>query len=66
MVKELRWVCDLSSSCYRWENCTQKQDPEEEWEWAVEGIKEVYAYTRRQMGLKIGIEPINTDLRLTS
>jgi sugar phosphate isomerase/epimerase len=32
--------------------------PEEEWEWAVEGIKEVYAYTEAN-GLKIGIEPIN-------
>lgn len=32
--------------------------PEEEWEWAVKGIKEVYAYTEAN-GLKIGIEPIN-------
>lgn len=32
--------------------------PEEEWEWAVEGIKEVYEYTE-SAGLKIGIEPIN-------
>ena len=32
--------------------------PEEEWEWAVEGIKEIYKYTEDH-GLKIGIEPIN-------
>ncbi|MFS4417980.1 sugar phosphate isomerase/epimerase family protein [Maribacter sp. 2307ULW6-5] len=32
--------------------------PEEEWEWAVEGVREVYAYTEAN-GLKIGIEPIN-------
>lgn len=32
--------------------------PEEEWEWAVEGIKEIYDYTEDH-GLKIGIEPIN-------
>lgn len=32
--------------------------PEEEWEWAVEGVKEVYKYTEAN-GLKIGIEPIN-------
>lgn len=32
--------------------------PEEEWEWAVEGVKEIYAYTEAN-GLKIGIEPIN-------
>lgn len=32
--------------------------PEEEWEWAVEGIQEIYSYTEDH-GLKIGIEPIN-------
>lgn len=32
--------------------------PEEEWEWAIEGIKEIYRYTEDH-GLKIGIEPIN-------
>nr|HAD51519.1 epimerase [Algoriphagus sp.] len=32
--------------------------PEEEWQWAVEGVKEIYAYTEAN-GLKIGIEPIN-------
>lgn len=32
--------------------------PEEEWKWAVEGVKEVYAFTEAN-GLKIGIEPIN-------
>ncbi|MFT6794988.1 MAG: D-psicose/D-tagatose/L-ribulose 3-epimerase [Maribacter sp.] len=32
--------------------------PEEEWDWAVEGIKEVYEYTEAN-GLRIGIEPIN-------
>lgn len=32
--------------------------PEEEWEWAIEGVKEVYKYTEAN-GLKIGIEPIN-------
>ncbi|UWX55273.1 sugar phosphate isomerase/epimerase [Maribacter litopenaei] len=32
--------------------------PEQEWEWAVEGVKEIYAYTE-DLGLQIGIEPIN-------
>lgn len=32
--------------------------PEEEWAWAVESIKEIYAFTEAH-GLKIGIEPIN-------
>ncbi|WP_419213513.1 sugar phosphate isomerase/epimerase family protein [Maribacter sp. X9] len=32
--------------------------PEEEWEWAVAGIQEIYKYTEDH-GLKIGIEPIN-------
>ncbi|PIB29344.1 epimerase [Maribacter sp. 4U21] len=32
--------------------------PEEEWEWAIAGIKEVYAYTEAN-DLRIGIEPIN-------
>lgn len=32
--------------------------PEEEWEWAVEGVKEVYEFTEAN-GLTIGIEPIN-------
>ena len=32
--------------------------PEEEWQWAVERVKEIYAYTEAN-GLKIGIEPIN-------
>lgn len=32
--------------------------PEEEWEWAVAGVKEIYAYTEAN-GLTIGIEPIN-------
>lgn len=32
--------------------------PEEEWEWAVEGMKEIYAYAER-VGILIGIEPIN-------
>lgn len=32
--------------------------PEEEWEWAVEGVKEIYQFTESN-GLKIGIEPIN-------
>ena len=32
--------------------------PEEEWEWAVKGIQEIYDYTE-DVGLKIGIEPIN-------
>ncbi|MGB3143767.1 MAG: sugar phosphate isomerase/epimerase, partial [Maribacter sp.] len=32
--------------------------PEEEWQWAVEGIQEIYKYTEDH-GLKIGIEPIN-------
>jgi len=32
--------------------------PEEEWEWAVEGIQKVYEYTE-SVGIRIGIEPIN-------
>jgi len=32
--------------------------PEEEWEWAEEGMKEIYAYAER-VGILIGIEPIN-------
>jgi sugar phosphate isomerase/epimerase len=32
--------------------------PEEEWEWAIEGIQEIYAYTEDH-GIQIGIEPIN-------
>ncbi|WP_047246602.1 sugar phosphate isomerase/epimerase family protein [Maribacter thermophilus] len=32
--------------------------PDQEWEWAVEGIQEIYRYTE-DLGLKIGIEPIN-------
>ncbi len=32
--------------------------PEEEWQWAIEGIQEIYKYTEDH-GLKIGIEPIN-------
>lgn len=32
--------------------------PEEEWEWAVEGMKEIYAYAE-SVGILIGIEPIN-------
>lgn len=32
--------------------------PEEEWQWAVESLKEVYEYAE-QSGILIGIEPIN-------
>jgi len=32
--------------------------PDEEWEWAIAGIQEIYKYTEDH-GLKIGIEPIN-------
>jgi D-psicose/D-tagatose/L-ribulose 3-epimerase len=32
--------------------------PDEEWEWAVEGMKEIYAYAE-SLGILIGIEPIN-------
>ncbi|MFX0555740.1 sugar phosphate isomerase/epimerase family protein [Maribacter sp. CXY002] len=32
--------------------------PEQEWEWAVEGVREIYRYTE-ELGLQIGIEPIN-------
>jgi sugar phosphate isomerase/epimerase len=32
--------------------------PEEEWEWAVEGMKEIYEYAE-SVGILIGIEPIN-------
>ena len=31
---------------------------DEEWEWAVEGMKEIYAYAE-SLGILIGIEPIN-------
>jgi len=32
--------------------------PEEEWQWAVEGMQEIYAYSE-SMGILLGIEPIN-------
>ena len=32
--------------------------PEEEWNWAVESMKECYAHAQKE-GIKIGIEPIN-------
>ncbi len=32
--------------------------PEEEWQWAVDSLKEVYEYSERS-GILIGIEPIN-------
>jgi sugar phosphate isomerase/epimerase len=32
--------------------------PEEEWEWAVEGMKEIYDHAQRE-GIRIAIEPIN-------
>jgi D-psicose/D-tagatose/L-ribulose 3-epimerase len=32
--------------------------PEEEWQWAVEGLKEVYAYAE-QAGVVLGLEPLN-------
>jgi sugar phosphate isomerase/epimerase len=32
--------------------------PEEEWQWAVDSLKEIYEYTE-QSGILIGIEPIN-------
>lgn len=32
--------------------------PEEEWQWAVEGMKEVYEYSE-SVGIQLGIEPIN-------
>lgn len=32
--------------------------PEEEWEWAVEGMKEVYDHAQKE-GVRIAIEPIN-------
>lgn len=32
--------------------------PEEEWEWAVEGMKEIYDHAQKE-GVRIGIEPIN-------
>jgi len=32
--------------------------PEQEWTWAVEGLKEVYAYSEQQ-GILLAIEPIN-------
>jgi sugar phosphate isomerase/epimerase len=32
--------------------------PDEEWRWAVEGLKEIYAYAE-QSGILLGIEPIN-------
>lgn len=32
--------------------------PEEEWEWAVEGMKQIYEYSE-SVGILLGIEPIN-------
>ena len=32
--------------------------PEQEWQWAVESMKEIYAYAQ-SVGIKLGIEPIN-------
>jgi sugar phosphate isomerase/epimerase len=32
--------------------------PEEEWEWAVEGLKEVYGHSEKA-GVVIGLEPLN-------
>lgn len=32
--------------------------PEEEWEWAVEGMKEIYDHAQKE-GIRIAIEPIN-------
>ena len=32
--------------------------PEEEWQWAVEGMKEIYDYAE-PLGIQLGIEPIN-------
>jgi D-psicose/D-tagatose/L-ribulose 3-epimerase len=32
--------------------------PEKEWEWAVEGLKEVYAYGQ-QAGVRLALEPLN-------
>jgi D-psicose/D-tagatose/L-ribulose 3-epimerase len=32
--------------------------PDEEWQWAVEGMQEIYEYAE-SVGIKIGIEPIN-------
>jgi sugar phosphate isomerase/epimerase len=32
--------------------------PEEEWNWAVEGIKEVYAYSEQE-GIALALEPLN-------
>ena len=37
---------------------TADSTPENEWRWAVESMKEVYAHSQ-QCGVKIGIEPIN-------
>jgi len=32
--------------------------PEEEWEWAVEGLQEIYSHAEK-LGIRLGIEPIN-------
>jgi D-psicose/D-tagatose/L-ribulose 3-epimerase len=32
--------------------------PDEEWQWAIEGMQEIYEYAE-SVGIKIGIEPIN-------
>lgn len=32
--------------------------PDEEWQWAVEGMQEIYEYSE-SLGIKLGIEPIN-------
>jgi sugar phosphate isomerase/epimerase len=37
---------------------TPMASPEEEWQWAVEGLKEVEAFAR-PLGVRIGVEPLN-------
>lgn len=37
---------------------TPMDTPEQEWQWAVEGLKEVYSHSERE-GVMIGLEPLN-------
>lgn len=37
---------------------TNPDNPEQEWQWAVDGLKEVYAHCEKE-GIKMAIEPLN-------
>ena len=32
--------------------------PEEEWQWAVDGLKDVFEHSQKE-GIKLAVEPIN-------